>query len=297
MEIRQIRYVVAVAEQLNFGRAAAELGIGQPGVSQQVARLERELGVTLFDRSSRAVRLTEAGRRFLPEARAVLAACDRARAAALSGVGTERVLRVGSSTGLGDRLDAVLAVMQQRFPETAVELVSASTSTKLDRVRSGQLDASFVRGIDAAPGLEIIPIWEDALVVALSADHPLAARPEIELRELASVPLRIVSRSRNQPLVDMVMSSCGRAGFEPILGPRSQALQDTLAAIGSGTPAWTLVYAAQARTMRPSRVRFVPLAAPGLVMTTALAVSADATSGFLAPLLTACSEVALTDHQ
>lgn len=296
MEIRQIRYFVAVAEELNFGRAATELGIGQPGVSQQVARLERELGAPLFDRSSRAVRLTEAGQRFLPEARAVLAACDRAKAA-VTDAGTQRVLRVGSSTGLGDRLDKVLQVMQRRFPQIAIELASAATRTRLDRVRSGQLDAAFVRGSHTQQGLELIPVWEDELVVALPANHPLAERSEIELRDLAGLPLRLVPRSQNQPLVDLVMFSCAEAGFEPILGPRSQALQDTLAAIGSGAPSWTLVYAAQARTMRLSLVRFVPLAAPGLVMSTALAVSADATSGMLAPLLKACAEVSRTDHE
>jgi DNA-binding transcriptional LysR family regulator len=82
MELRQIQYFVTVAEILNFGRAAEQLGMGQPGVSQQIARLERELGVPLFDRSARAIRLTEAGQRFLPAARAVLASVETARAAA-----------------------------------------------------------------------------------------------------------------------------------------------------------------------------------------------------------------------
>ena len=79
MELRQIQYFVTVAEVLNFGRAAEQLGIGQPGVSQQIARLERELDVLLFDRSARTIRLTEAGQRFLPAARAVLASVEAAK--------------------------------------------------------------------------------------------------------------------------------------------------------------------------------------------------------------------------
>jgi DNA-binding transcriptional LysR family regulator len=296
MEFRQIRYFVAVAEELNFGRAAAELGIGQPGVSQQVARLERELGARLFDRSSRAVRLTEAGQRFLPKARAVLVACDTAKAAVANEEGAPQVLRIGSSTGLGDRLEMVLDVMRKRFPMVEIELVTASTRTRLERVRAGQLDASFVRGTHAMQGLEFIPVWEDSLVAAIPANHPLARRPDIELRALADLPLRLVRRSENQPLVDTIMSSCADAGFEPTFGPRSQALQETLAAIGTGPPSWTLVYAAHARMMRSTLVTFVPLAAPGLVMSTALAVPISATSGPLAPLLKACAEASRIDH-
>ncbi|HEY3715028.1 MAG TPA: LysR family transcriptional regulator [Jatrophihabitantaceae bacterium] len=103
MELRQLEYFAEVAELLNFGRAAERLHVGQPAVSQQIQRLERELGQPLFDRSARTVRLTEAGQRLLPEARAVLAAVERARAAAQGGPASGP-LRLGTSTGLGERL-------------------------------------------------------------------------------------------------------------------------------------------------------------------------------------------------
>jgi DNA-binding transcriptional LysR family regulator len=285
-----------VAEQLNFGRAAEQLDVGQPGVSQQVARLERELRVVLFDRSSRTVRLTEAGQRFLPEARAVLVAAERARRSVAEPDHGPRI-RLGTSTGLGVRLDGVLAALRSVAPELDVRLISAATRIRLDRVRAGQLDAAFVRGIEATPGLEIIPVWQDELVAVLPASHPLAAVPEVELSQLAAMPLRIVSRSKNQPLADLVMSACATAGFEPLLGPPVQTLQDTLAAIGTGPPAWTVLYSAHAQTLKSTRVAFRPFKSPGLAMTTALAVPAEATSRSLAPLLRACTETARTNRQ
>jgi hypothetical protein len=103
---------------------------------------------------------------------------------------------------------------------------------------------------------------------------------------LAELPLRIVARRDNPPLVDLVMSACAEAGFEPLLGPRSQNLADTLASIGAGPPSWTVVYASHASLLRHPRVVFQPL---GLQMTTLLAVRDDATiSGALAVLLNAC---------
>src|SRR5690349_24996895 len=125
MEVRQLEFFVAVAEELHFGRAAERLHIGQPAVSQHVARLERELGVQLFDRTTRRVRLTGAGRRLLPEAHATLTAFGRLRAAVAEPAGdiTGR-LRIGTSEGLGDRLDQVLDQIATLAPAVDVRLVS-----------------------------------------------------------------------------------------------------------------------------------------------------------------------------
>jgi len=291
VELRQLHCFVVVAEQLHFGRAAEILHIGQPAVSQQVSRLERELGVPLLDRSPRLVRLTDAGRRLLPEARAVLAAAERVRDAAASSGRTR--LRLGTSTGLGDHLDRVLDELGRLAPGIDVELVSASTQARLDRVRSGQLDAAFVRGLDDVRGLRVIPVWRDPLVAALPSAHHVD--DEISLAALADLPLRIVSRRQNQALVDLVMSSCAAAGFEPVLGQPSVSMQDTLAVIGTGPRSWTVVYAAQARVLASSRVRFVRIVDPPMLMQTSLAVLP---SGSVDLLMQACSAAAagFDDH-
>ncbi|HEY7050325.1 MAG TPA: LysR family transcriptional regulator [Jatrophihabitantaceae bacterium] len=304
MELRQLEYFAEVAELLNFGQAAERLHVGQPAVSQQIRRLERELDRTLFDRSSRTVRLTEAGRRLLPEARAVLAAVERAREA-VQGDPPSRQLRLGTSTGLGERLEQVLEAMQRLSPGVHVELVNASTRARLERVRAGQLDAAFVRGTTSVTGLELIPVWQDQLVAALPARHELArleparlepARLEpVPVELLRDLPLRIARRRDNPPLVDLVLAACADAGFEPVLGPANDRLEDTLAEIGTGPPCWTVVYEAHARIIHSSRLAFRPLR-PALYLPTLLAVPASATSRSLAPLLRACAEAAATDH-
>ena len=298
MELHQLAYVIAVSETLNFGRAAEQLGVGQPAVSQQIARLERELGVVLFNRTSRVVTLSEAGQRFVPAARAVLVAVERARLAAAGGGRGHRprVVRLGSSTGLGDRLDALLEALRRSDPDIDVELRSAPTRVRLDRVRAGQLDAAFVRGERSASGLELVPVWQDPLVLAVPAGSPAAGLDKIELADLRALPLRIVSRRLNAPLVDLVMTACSDAGFEPILGPPSTEIQDTLAAIGAGA-GWTVVYAAQARTLHREKVAFRALAPTGLEMTTYLAVPAGPMSLELGALLRACAAVEHIDQR
>ncbi|MFC8343838.1 LysR substrate-binding domain-containing protein [Streptomyces sp. NPDC057280] len=285
MELRQLSYFVTVAEELHFGRAAERLHIVQSAVSQQIQRLERELGAELFDRSPRRVRLTAAGERLLPEARAVLAAAERVRAAVAPPPG----LRLGTSTGLGEHLDRVLAAFTRRAPDVPVELVSLPVSERLAQVAGGRLDAAFVRAVEPVPGVRVLPLWPDPLVAALPAAHPLAARPEIGVGDLAGLPLALTERRRNPALVDLVVGACHEAGFEPLPGPVNGSLQDTLATIGT-RPLWTVVYASHARVLHTPRVAFVPFRAPGLALSTGLAVRASAPPPYLEELLLACGD-------
>src|SRR6266496_3212464 len=265
VEIRQLTYFVTLAEELSFGRAAERLHIVQPAVSQQIRRLERELGVPLFDRSSRHVRLTAAGECLLPEARAVLAAVGQVRqvaAGVVAGVGG--ILRVGTSQGLGERLDRTLEELRKAAPGLQVRLVSAP-----------------------AAGVELLPMWREPLTVALAATHPLAAQPAVKLAQLRGIPLRLAPRSDNPPFHDLILGACADAGFEPLPGPPFTTPQDTLAEIGTGPPAWTPLYIAAADLMPMRRVAFRPLA--GLTAQTCLVVPPGPPAPALRHLLDACA--------
>jgi DNA-binding transcriptional LysR family regulator len=290
---------------LHFGRAAERLMIVQSAVSQQIGRLERELGVELFDRTPRRVRLTEAGAAFLPAAREVLTA-ERHAVAVIDRFVAARgtVLRIGTSRGMGERLGQVLEAMERHAPGTRVELASAEPGERLRRVADGEWDAAFVRGVIEAPeGVRQIPVWRDELVVALPARHPLAEAGRIDLERLAGLPLHLTARRNNPSLVDLVVGACRDAGFEPVPGPAHSSLQDTLAALGAGPPGWTVVYAAYARQLRDSRVAFLPVCPPrgargpepALSLPTVLAVRAVLPHR-LHPLLDVCREVARGDR-
>lgn len=290
MEFRQLLYFVTVAEELHFGRAADRLHIVQPAVSQQILRLEAELGIALFDRSTRRVTLTIAGQRLLPEARAVLSAVQNARQS-VADVAAERAmtLRLGTSTGLGERLPRVLAELRARIPDQAVELVGLPVQERLTQTACGGLDAALVRGPASHPGLRLQPVWEDLLVAVLPATHPLARQPLIGLSQLAALPLRMVAREINPPLVDLLLAACRCAGFEPRHEPAAASDQDLLAAIGASPASWTVYYDAQAEMLsaRPAGVAFVTIDPP-LRMPTSLALPVTGESAALQALLDAC---------
>ncbi|MEV0375406.1 LysR family transcriptional regulator [Streptomyces sp. NPDC050636] len=297
MELRQVRYFVMVAQELHFGRAAERLHIVQSAVSQQVRRLERELQAELFDRSARHVRLTAVGERFLPEARALLAAEERARAVVAElAVTRATTLRLGTSTGLGSHLDRVLDALAGLAPEIGVELVDAHARERFERVTSRELDAAFVRGEadgTGPGGLSFVPLWQDPLVAAVPARHPLASSPgAVALADLADVPLVLTERRNNRALVDLVVTACHDAGFVPVPGPKSGSLDNTLTAIGAAGPAdplWTVVYASHASRLSTPRVAFLPFRNPGMELTTYLAVHRTDPPAGLDALLRACA--------
>ncbi|MFF0554488.1 LysR family transcriptional regulator [Streptomyces sp. NPDC004266] len=275
MELRQLRYFVTVAEEGGFGRAAERLGIVQSAVSQQIRRLERAWGVELFERTTRRVRLSAAGERLLPEARAVLAAADRtARVAADIAAGDDGILRLGGIHGPGDRINRVLGELAVGAPRLQVRLHRLPVARRLAAVRDGELDAALVRALPdepgAAPGLTPLPLWSDPLYAALPEGHPLAAEPEPRLDQLAGLPLRLAPREDNPPFHSLVTGAFGAAGLQPVPGPPFSDLQATLTAIGTARePSWTLFYEVRGLPRVP-RVAVRPLA--GLTVTTSLAV-------------------------
>jgi DNA-binding transcriptional LysR family regulator len=287
MELRQLHYFVTLAEELHFGRAAERLHIVQPAVSQQLRRLEAELGARLVDRSSHHVALTSAGRQFLPEARAVLAAAERARAV----VAGPATLRLGTSTGLGARLPRLLAELERRLPGQPVELVRVPARARLRQVADGTLDAALLRGAHTYPGLRLDTVWMDDIIVALPADHPIAATNPVTLTQLQHLPLRLPGRDANPPLVDLLIAACREAGFEPRLAPAMND-QDMLAAIAAGSPTWTVYYASQAQLLHATGVAFRAVDEPPLRMPTQLAMLPEPSRPALDALLATCRAVA-----
>ncbi|MBN6033356.1 LysR family transcriptional regulator [Amycolatopsis sp. 195334CR] len=288
MELRQLRYFVTVAEAGGFGRAAERLHIVQSAVSQQIGRLERELGVRLFDRSTR--RLAEGGERLLPEARAALAAADRVRSVAAE-VADGGLVRLGTVHGPGDRISRTLGALAAVAPDLRVRLKRLAPAERLAAVRSGELDAALVRALPAARHLEVLPVWHDPLLVALPEAHPLAGKPLLRLEDLADLPIRLAPRADNPPFHDLIRDACAAAGIEPPDGPPFTGLLETMAEIAVGAPSWTVFYEVAAPPSVPG-VAVRPLSGP--VLTTSLAVRPGPPGPAVRHLLTALAQTSGT---
>jgi DNA-binding transcriptional LysR family regulator len=271
MELRQITCFVAVAEEQSFRRASERIGIAQPTVTLLIQRLEREVGSPLFDRSTRPVSLTPTGHRMLNRARNVLAAAREALdSARRHAPGIARELRLGAPEGGGPRLESLLQYILNKVPEMHIELSEGPDGKRLEQVRNGELDATFVRIDQEFTGLSYSPVWDEELVIALPLGHPLTSRQALRLEELKDLPLRLVERSANPMSYDFVVRSCRDAGFDPLLGKPFRTTQNTVAEIGVGPPSWAVVCGSTA-DHRSRLVAYRPVAPP-LSVTTYLAV-------------------------
>lgn len=219
MELRRVRYFVAVAEELHFRRAAERLHLAQPALSQQVRKLEQELGVELLHRTKRAVALTSVGAVFLDEARRLLRHADEtARIARNAGAGASARLRVGH---LSDALPAVLpraiSAFASRYP--AVEIVPETTTPRraVEDVRAGRLDIAVVGLPAEATGLRVTPFAEEHIVAAIAERHLLSGRTQIPLAALADTPVALLPRAGNPAFHDAVLAGCHTAGWSPNL--------------------------------------------------------------------------------
>ena len=218
MELRQLEYFVAVAEEANFTRAAARVHVAQPGVSAQVRRLERELGQDLLDRSGRAVRLTAAGAAVLPYARAALSAAAGARLAVdeLTGLLRGHVTIGTLSSMASDDLDlpGLIAGFHADHPAVEISLAAANTDDLIEGLKTGRLDMAFISiGATAPPGLGTHVVTSQPFVAAVSHDHALASRSTITLKALAGHGL--ISLPRGTGLRATVDEAFAAAGLRP----------------------------------------------------------------------------------
>ena len=222
MELRHLRYFVAVAEELHFHRAATRLHISQPPLSQQIRALERELGVTLLARNRRRVALTAAGTGFLEDARSILAAVDRAaeraRDIARGAVGTLSLGFVGSAM-FSPTLPTILRAFRTQYPDVGLVLRELPTSAQLEALLAGDLDVGVIRGpVDAfmADGeLELLTIQRERLIAAMPADHPLAARKRLRPADLRGESFVMLARREAPGAYASVVSAMREAGGLP----------------------------------------------------------------------------------
>lgn len=219
MELRHLRYFVAVAEARHFTRAARALGIGQPPLSQQVQALERELGTPLFTRLPRGVALTDAGAAFLEDARRILREADqaveRARRVARGELGRVRMGMINSAP-FHPLIPKLIREFRRLHPQVALSLEERTTPGLAAAVRNDLVDVAFVRPLlDDEQGLCVEPLLDEDLVVALPSGHPLTRRTRVPLLALSIEPFVLFPRAVGAGLHDEIISACRNAGFSP----------------------------------------------------------------------------------
>ena len=259
MELRHLRYFVAVAGERHFTRAAKKLGIAQPPLSQQIRQLEDEIGTPLFTRAPRGVALTAAGEAFLPHAEAALREAERARVAARRvSRGDLGEIRIGftSAASLNPVVPAVISAFRTACPDVELRLVVEATTPLLTRLAQDLVDVAFVRPTTAErESLRAIPLPDERLWIALPAGHALATRKRLRLAELHNEPFILYPRANGSLLYDVIIAACQNAGFSPRIVQEApqMALIVSLVAAGVGV---ALVPESVCQ-LRPAGMRYV----------------------------------------
>ena len=217
MELRHIRYFLAVAEERHFTRAAAKVGIGQPPLSQQIKDLEAEVGAALFHRLAHGAELTEAGKVFLAGVEEMPLIAERATMAARRAArGETGSLRVGftSTATFNVVVPSAIRTFRRAYPEIHLTLEEANTTRLITGLREGTLDVVFLRpGTSGTEELQLRRLSDDPIVVALPKRHPAAALEEIDLAILKDDPFLLFPREIAPTLYDTIVDACRKAGF------------------------------------------------------------------------------------
>ena len=239
MELRHLRYFVAVADERSFSRAAEKLGIAQPPLSQQIQSLEKELDVILFDRTKRPLQLTSAGQAFLEASRSTIANLEQ------SIQRTQRIhleelncLTIGFTSSIANGvLPNILRTFRQHYPEIKLILWEENSAFQIERLRDHQTDVVFVyqnHDLTTANDLTMMPLSQEMLVVVLPQNHPLAVQSQISLTDLANeefiMPRTLVVSNLPEQITDL----CKQAGFEPKIVQEATFMVTILGLVAGG---------------------------------------------------------------
>ncbi|MBJ9993783.1 LysR family transcriptional regulator [Pseudomonas sp. S33] len=271
MELRHLRCFIAVAEELHFARAAEKLHIEQSPLSRAIKELEEELGVELFARTTRSTRLTRAGKLLFEHVPRVFSALQQARDSVKAAAnGFHRQLRIALSDGLTpSRLPALLALCRQEEPEVEIRFFEVPLSQQIKGLHSDLYDVGFARADDVGEGVVACPVWNDPMMVAVPARHPLLAHKRIPLEELLRYPLVLCDPLVCEGHARQVERVLRRVDMEPIVAERVASCDLMMALVSAGF-ALGLTGAAHITASREQGVVARPLMGRSPLLTTYL---------------------------
>ncbi|MCG8353635.1 MAG: LysR family transcriptional regulator [Chloroflexales bacterium] len=255
MELRQLRYFVAVAEELHFGRAAERLHIAQPALSQQIQTLERILGVQLLQRTKRQVALTDAGRLFLQQARLTLLHAEQTvQVAVQASRGAIGRLVLGfTGMTLYSVMPTIVRVFRERYPGIDLVVQEMCTEDQARALQNSQIHVGLLNPPIRADAIDVEPIFSEPLIAVLPDQHPLAGLPVISLAYLADEPFILFPRTNGPCLYDAIMSMCCQAEFSPRVVYETPLPQTKIGLVAAGIGV-TLICASMANVQRPGVV-------------------------------------------
>jgi len=221
MELRHLRYFVAVAQEEHMTRAAAKLGIQQPPLSHQIAQLEKELGVQLFFRQSRRIQLTPAGKVFLGDARTILASVDQAtQRIQRFDMGEEGSIRLGftSSASMHQMTPDLVRVFRETYPLITVEIEEGAAHDLINALEQERIDIAFSRSsVRPYPGIASMELLKEDMVIAVPVNHPLTKLPNetIRLKDLCDENFIFYQQVNGSGIKESLIEECAKVGFEP----------------------------------------------------------------------------------
>jgi DNA-binding transcriptional LysR family regulator len=236
VELRHLRYFVAVAETLHFSKAAQRLGMAQPPLSQQIRRLEEIVGHRLFDRTTRGVKLTLAGQLLEERARTTIEKVqdDLAQVRRL-GRGEEGTLTVGfSGSVMFTELPAAIGAYRRRYPKVELRLRELATSAQIAALLDGTLDLAFLRDGDPTDGIEISTLLREPYVAVLPAAHALARKRTLHVGDLRKEPFIFFARRMGPLAFDRTIACCERSGFRPNIVQEAPQWPTLVRLVGAG---------------------------------------------------------------